>query len=118
MFYTQFSRPDKKPEINSGEIITESVGYTSIRDQVRAMLYAGKMRQIARGYDTDVQPDIEQLRYDPTRRKNYDIVDAQADMAAVRARLEAAKAAAEEVARQAKEVEIAAKYATAQVVSG
>ena len=86
-FYTQYNRPAKTYEYNSGEVLVERHSFVSVRDQFRALLQAGKRADLARGYDSDIQPDIENLQYDPTRRRNYDLADYSADVAEVRRRL-------------------------------
>ena len=90
-FYTQYKRPEKTYEYNSGEVLVERHSFVSVRDQFRALLQAGKRADLARGYDSDIQPDIENLQYDPTRRRNYDLADYSADVAEVRRRLKEAK---------------------------
>ena len=90
-FYTQYNRPAKTYEYNSGEVLVERHSFVSVRDQFRALLQAGKRADLARGYDSDIQPDIENLQYDPTRRRNYDLADYSADVAEVRRRLKEAK---------------------------
>ena len=90
-FYTQYKRPIKTYEYNSGEVLVERHSFVSVRDQFRALLQAGKRADLARGYDSDIQPDIEDLQYDPTRRRNYDLADYSADVADVRRRLKEAK---------------------------
>ena len=90
-FYTQYNRPVKTYEYNSGEVLVERHSFVSVRDQFRALLQAGKRADLARGYDSDIQPDIENLQYDPTRRRNYDLADYSADVAEVRRRLKEAK---------------------------
>ena len=90
-FYTQYKRPEKKYEYNSGEVLVERHSFMSVRDQFRQLLQAGKRADLARGYVSDIQPDIENLQYDPTRRRNYDLADYSADVAEVRRRLKEAK---------------------------
>ena len=90
-FYTQYNRPPKQYEYNSGEVLVERHSFRSVRDQFRDLLMAGKRADLARGYDSDIQPDIEDLQYDPTRRRNYDLADYSADVAEVRRRLKEAK---------------------------
>ena len=90
-FYTQYKRPVKTYEYNSGEVLVERHSFISARDQFRALLQAGKRADLARGYDSDIQPDIDNLQYDPTRRRNYDLADYSADVAEVRRRLKEAK---------------------------
>ena len=103
-FYTQYNRPVKTYEYNSGEKLVERHSFVSVRDQFRALLQAGKRADLARGYDSDIQPDIENLQYDPTRRRNYDLADYSADVAEVRRRLKEAK---DEKIRKEQEAEIA-----------
>ena len=81
MFYTQCKRPEKVFEFNSGEKMVERYGFMSVRDQFRRIIQAGKQHALYRGYDSDIQPDIEDLQYDPTRRANYDLADYTADVA-------------------------------------
>ena len=103
-FYTQYNRPVKTYEYNSGEKLVERHSFVSVRDQFRALLQAGKRADLARGYDSDIQPDIENLQYDPTRRRNYDLADYSADVAEVRRRLKEAK---DEKIRKEQEAEVA-----------
>lgn len=90
-FYTQCSRPKKVYEYNSGEKMVERYGFVSVRDQFRRLIQAGKRDALYRGYDSDIQPDIDDLQYDPTRRQNYDLADYTADVAEVRRRLKESK---------------------------
>jgi len=103
-FYTQYNRPAKTYEYNSGEVLVERHSLVSVRDQFRALLQAGKRADLARGYDSDIQPDMKNLQYDPTRRRNYDLADYSADVAEVRRRLKEAK---DEKIRKEQEAEIA-----------
>ena len=63
----------------------------SVRDQFRRLIQAGQRDALYRGYDSDIQPDIDDLQYDPTRRQNYDLADYTADVAEVRRRLKESK---------------------------
>lgn len=90
-FYTQCKRPEKVYEYNSGEKMVERFGFRSVRDQFRDIIQAGKRNAIYQGYDSDVQPDIDDLQWDPTRRANYDLADLSIDLAGVRQRLEESK---------------------------
>ena len=102
--YTRYNRPVKQYEENTGEKLVERHGFVSARDQFRAIIAAGKRLDVSRGYDTDVEPDIDKLQYDPTRRKNYDLADYTQDVAALRAKMIAdkeARIAAEKAAAEA-----------------
>ena len=79
-YFTQYERPEKSFEINSGERLMSPAGYVAVRDQVRMFKEAGRRLMVARGYDTDNEVDFDKFHYDPTRGKNYDIVDATRDI--------------------------------------
>ena len=106
--YTRYNRPVKQYEENTGEKLVERHGFVSARDQFRAIIAAGKRLDVSRGYDTDVEPDIDKLQYDPTRRKNYDLADYTQDVAALRAKMIADKAAKEAADKAAAEAAMAA----------
>ena len=68
-----------KPEINSGEILVETSGYIPKSVRVKTLIKAGERLAMLRKEQFDyvgneLEPNID---VDPTRAKNFDLVDAQ-----------------------------------------
>lgn len=78
-FRTPYNAGEPTGEINSGEIIIETAGYVSAEDRITSLLLAGKRLEESRKAMYDYMPDddLNEDRYDPTRDKDFDIVDAQ-----------------------------------------
>ena len=77
-FKTQYEDFKRTPEVNSGEILVERVGYISARDRIENLLLAGHRLENYRKeqYDFDSVENIDESFTDPTRNKNYDMADA------------------------------------------
>lgn len=77
-FYTQFVRPEKKPEFNSGELKTEMKGYIPPRAQVENLILSGKklVEYRREAYDFGVDEKIDDTFEDPTRNPDFDLADA------------------------------------------
>lgn len=79
-YYTRDKRPEKKLEINNGEIIVETAGYRSAEVQISEMLNAGqrlvdyRKQRYEFGGDEVVPHDY----MDPTRAPGFDMADASA----------------------------------------
>ena len=116
--YTRYNRPVKQYEENTGEKLVERHGFVSARDQFRAIIAAGRRLDVSRGYDTDVEPDIDKLQCDPTRRKNYDLADYTQDVAALRAKMIADKLAKEAAEKAAADAAAAAASGDGKAAPG
>lgn len=112
-FYTQHERPEKTPEINRGERLTERAGYIPPKIQIENMIYAGQRLAQARAeafdypqQDAPEGPVNDSFDMDPTRMPNFDLADATALSRAsgerIRASQEAAKAEREKKAAEDK----------------
>jgi len=92
-FYTMWGeRPEKQPEVNSGELIVERGGYIPVRSRIEAMTRAGMYLRAAAGdaYDAvDERISDEDMEIDRTRSGSYDLADGYQDALAVSARLRA-----------------------------
>lgn len=79
----KFQTPYKKEYVDKptepGEEIVERAGYRSIEKQVNELIMAGeKLRQYRLGYEFGTEDEIDpEYAGDPTRRPDYDLVDAQ-----------------------------------------
>lgn len=77
-FNTSTNHTKSKPEINSGELITEQAGYIPLEAQLNRLTAAGIQLHEYRkemydfGYDEHIPANAE----DPTRAPNYDMADA------------------------------------------
>lgn len=78
-FRTPYTAGDPTGEINSGELIVEIAGYISAETRINNLIRAGQRLEENRRAYYDYMPgdDINEDRYDPTRDKDFDIVDAQ-----------------------------------------
>lgn len=78
IFSTKYFREKDTPEINSGEKLVESAGYLPAEKRITNIMLAGQRLSDYRKATFDF-PDgnIDEDFYDPTRDKNFDIVDAQ-----------------------------------------
>ena len=77
-FKTQYEDFKRFPEVNSGEILVERVGYISARDRIENLLLAGHRLENYRKeqYDFNSVDEIDETFTDPTRNKSYDMADA------------------------------------------
>lgn len=77
-FYTIYDRPEKSPEINSGEILVEKAGYEPAKNKIERMIIAGRRLQDFRRHQFDFQPgeEIDETFIDPTRNPAFDPSDA------------------------------------------
>ena len=87
-FKTQYEEFLRSPEVNSGEILVERVGYISARDRIENLLLAGHRLENYRKdqYDFDSVDNIDESFTDPTRNKSYDMADAFQDTIALNAK--------------------------------
>lgn len=76
-FNNKFNRVDKSiPEINSGEILVQTLGYIPKDKQIKMLIEAGKRIEAYRGtYDFRKDVDIENVENDPTRQMAFDLAD-------------------------------------------
>lgn len=104
-FKTQYEEFKRSPEINSGEILVERVGYISARDRIENLLLAGHRLENFRKeqYDFESVDKIDETFTDPTRNKNYDMADAFQDTLALNAKFKN-KSAETKVEEKGKEV--------------
>lgn len=96
-FQTRYNRKKTPPEKNSGEILVETAGYISARQQIEALMNAGLRLSVARKELYDF-PDGEIINEvtDPTRVANYDMADAFQDGLIVEESLKASQTAQDE----------------------
>ncbi|WNK14082.1 MAG: hypothetical protein [Microvirus sp.] len=69
--------PHDAPEVNSGELITETAGYVPAQIRIEDMIMAGQRLELGRAAQFDfngVKP--EEDFYDPTRNRGFDMADA------------------------------------------
>jgi len=104
-FKTQYEEFKRTPEINSGEILVEKVGYISAKDRIENLLLAGHRLENYRKeqYDFDSVDNIDESFTDPTRNKSYDMADAFQDTIALNAKFKN-KSAETKVEEKEKEV--------------
>lgn len=71
-----------EPEVNSGEMITETSGYRTTEQIIEEMILAGSRLDQSRRdqYDFERYEDIDEDYEDPTRRKDYDLAEASQDL--------------------------------------
>lgn len=95
-FNTKYDRQQSLPEKNSGKTKVETAGYVSPKRRIEALLNAGMRLQQARKENYDF-PDgkIDHNFFDPTRRKDYDMVDAFQDSQNLKARVKSSQTAQE-----------------------
>lgn len=96
MFNRKYNRQKAVPEKNSGKTKVETAGYVSPKRRIEALINAGMRLETSRRENYDF-PDgkIDKDFYDPTRRKDYDMVDAFQDQQAIKARIKASQTAQE-----------------------
>lgn len=77
-FNTSTERVRQKPEINSGELLTEQAGYIPLEAQLNRLTAAGvQLYEYRREmYDFADDEHIPANAEDPTRAPNYDMADA------------------------------------------
>ena len=104
-FKTQYEDFKRFPEVNSGEIRVERVGYISARDRIENLLLAGHRLENYRKeqYDFNSVDEIDETFTDPTRNKSYDMADAFQDTLALNAKFKNKSA---ETKVEAKEKEV------------
>lgn len=77
MFYTQYRRPEKQPEVLGGEVLVEREGYVPAKEQIEGMFMAGRRLVAGRGYfEFPPEGEIPEDYQDPTRDPNFDMADA------------------------------------------
>ena len=78
-FRTPYTAGEATGEINSGELRVEIAGYISAEHRITNLIQAGQRLEESRRAYYDYMPDddLNEDRYDPTRDKDFDIVDAQ-----------------------------------------
>jgi len=80
--YSPYNRPKRAPEVNSGELVTESAGYIPAKNLIEGMLQAGQRlgeyRDTMYDYQTENAPEDIEMSLDPTRTRNFDMADASA----------------------------------------
>lgn len=76
--YTQYVRPEKKGETNSGELKVELKGYVPPQKQVENLMIAGKRLEDYRreAYDFGYGEKADDNYVDPTRKPDFDLADA------------------------------------------
>jgi len=76
----------RKPDTLGGTTKTETAGYVSGPQQIERLFNAGQILDNfrAKNYDGATTGDLPPM--DPTRRRNYDLADASADLASIKAR--------------------------------
>jgi len=96
IFYNQWKRPPKNPEIMDPLTITESAGYIPPKKQIENLINAGKRLQAWRKemYDFPDSENVDDAFEDPTRGPGFDLADASREASAVNARLRSQAAAA------------------------
>lgn len=80
--YTKYERPEKNPEVNSGEIITEQ-NYLNTNQQINSMIRAGERLVMARKEEFDMLNGEEKFETFPTRDADFDMADASQIMLAL-----------------------------------
>lgn len=100
MFNTPYSMKQKtSPEVNSGEIKVDKLGYLPAKKRIENMMLAGQRLKDYRQSQYDF-PDgkIDVNFVDPTRQPGYDMADAFQDGLQIDAKLASQEAAAAEAA--------------------
>lgn len=80
--YTKYQRPEKMPEVNSGEILTEQ-NYLNTNQQINSMIRAGERLVMARQEEFDMLNGEEKFETFPTRDADFDMADASQIMLAL-----------------------------------
>jgi len=76
-------RPEYEGEDNSGEELVETSGYISAEVQIENMILAGERLDEYRRQMYDYPEGLkegEEAKLDPTRRKGFDVIDAQREV--------------------------------------
>lgn len=115
-FATHYDRPPTVYEKGGGPKITETAGYVPPRIQIEQMILAGQRLALSREemFDQIWDPamnDDQEPEADPTRRPNYDMVDASAAALALKSKM--IKAEREARRKAAMEAQAARKAAEA-----
>lgn len=95
--YTKYQRPEKMPEVNSGEIITEQ-NYLNTNQQINSMIRAGERLVMARQEEFDMLNGEEKFETFRTRDADFDMADASQIMLALDAKYQGEKVP-EEIAK-------------------
>lgn len=77
--YTKFNRPKKVYEKIDNKKVVDPAGYISAQKRIENLINAGQRLVLGRKEQYDFEGEIPEDHYDPTRSKNYDIVDAKID---------------------------------------
>lgn len=77
MLYGKYNRPIERTfDPVGGPVMVESAGYRTVKQQVEALIHAGiQLRQYREQFDMTEETFDEDFD-DPTRRSNFDLVDA------------------------------------------
>lgn len=91
IFATQFKKNVKNLDAAGGEVLVQLQGYISAEQRINNLMDAGRRLIESRGsqYDWDDvdDPSLEDVNFDITRRRNYDVVDATQDVMALEQRI-------------------------------
>lgn len=92
MFQTRYNRVKTPPEENSGEVLVETAGYISAKQQIESLMNAGLRLSRARQELYDF-PDgiVDENLTVTTRVANYDMADAFQESLSVEDRLKASQ---------------------------
>ena len=78
VFATHYKRPPSTLEPGGGERLVETAGYVSAQKRIESIIAAGRRLIESRSEQYDLVGDQDDDDFfDPTRRKNFDLVDAQ-----------------------------------------
>lgn len=78
IFATHYKRRPSTPESGGGERLVETAGYVSAQKRIESIIAAGRRLIESRSEQYDLVGDQDDDDFfDPTRRKNFDLVDAQ-----------------------------------------
>jgi len=91
-FYTGYFRPEEREqEVNDGPVMVEKAGYVPMKQRVEALMIAGRrLEQIGpERYDFGDPDQVDDdMQIDPTRKGDFDMVDAQNMIAELQERME------------------------------
>lgn len=83
--FTKYQRPEKMPEINSGEILTEQ-NYLDTNQQINSLIRAGERLVMTRKEEFDMLNGEEKFETFRTRDSDFDLADASQIMLALDAK--------------------------------
>jgi len=105
-FNTPWDRIDVPKESGGGERIVETAGYVPLNAQIAQFINAGKRLEDYRSqYDFGLGQPVPEDFIDPTKKKNFDIIDAQDFLEEIKIEAESQKTSEEkkEVIQEVKE---------------